>query len=577
MKNLLNPAKYSKKQQIILFCSLCLVFFTINITSLFFPIEKSLSYDEIPYYVTGQAILSGKPSTYGAPTKTPAQAVYPLSYRIFQKIVPNQIMSESEKESQKYFISKLVSIFVSLILAGYIFWWAKQLYGINAGFLALCLYIFDPNIIAHSRIIHQNIFESFIIFAAIYYFWCFLKFKGTKNAVLSILTFGLAQVTRYTSIYLFPIYFLLWFGFYHSTIFQLFKTKQYQQIISGVKKIVIYTILYGLTTVLLINIGFSWEGTFTKLGDYKFKSDSLTSIQSSSPIMQSLPVPLPRAYVNVVDLGRSLQEKGRGEFSGSYLMGEISSGGFKQYYLIAFLYKVPIATQLLIFMGIISLIRDRKQVKFWENEAFLLVPSVIFFIILSKANLQLGIRYILFIFPFLFVIASRVMIGWNLAKIRYRAFIIVLLIYLIISNLSYFPHYLSYFNELLVNRKMGYTILADSNLDWGQNNNAIIKYLEENPQTMYTSFMEKFIFEPLELKFDRERIFDPSNPKAGELLIGANELVGIVGDAPYYRGDPQTFRWIRENLKPIAHVGYSHVVFKIEPQDLQFMQKSQDF
>jgi hypothetical protein len=573
MKNLVNPAKYSKKQQFILFASLCLVFLIINITSLFFPIKQSLTYDEIPYYVTGQAILSGKPSTYGAPTKTPAQALYPLTNRIIKKIVPNQIMPESVKDSQKYFISKLVTIFVSLILAGYIFWWARQLYGINAGFLALCLYIFDPNIIAHSRIVHQNIFESCIIFVATYYFWCFLKFRDVKNAVFSIVTFGLAQITRYTAIYLFPIYFILWFGFYHSTIFQLFKIKNYQKIISGLKKIVIYTVLYGLTALLLINIGFSWEGTFTRFGDYKFKSDTLTSIQSSSPLIQALPVPFPRAYINVVDLGRALQEKGRGQDSGSYLMGEISSGGFREYYLIAFLYKVPIATQLLLLMGIVSLIRDRKQVKFWQNEAFLVVPSVIFFAILSKANLQLGIRYILFILPFLFVIASRVMIGWNVGKIRYHAFIIILLLYLIISNLSYFPHYISYFNELLVNRKMGYTILADSNLDWGQNDNYIIRYLEDNPQTMYTSFMHRMIIKPheLESQFNPERIFAPSQPKAGELLIGANELVGILGDAPYNRGNPETFRWIRENLQPIAHVGYSHVVFKIEPKHLEFI------
>lgn len=575
MKNILDFSKYSKKQQIISFCLIYLTFFLINITSLFFPLKQSLTYDEKAYFVSGEAVLSGKPSTYGAPTKTPAQALYPFSYRVVNKLIPNQILPQSVKESNKYFIAQLVTIFVSLILAGYLFWWTRQLYGINAGFLALLLYIFDPNIIAHSRIIHQNIFESCIIFIATYYFWCFLKFRDTKNAFLSILTFGIAQITRYTAIYLLPIYLILWLGFYHSTIFQLFTTKKYQKIITNTKKFAIYIILYGLTALLLINIGFSWEGTFTKLGDYKFKSESLAKIQSISPIMKLLPVPFPKAYMRGIDFGKAVQEQGRGEVGGSYLMGKIASGGFKKYYLIAFLYKVPIATQLLILMGIISLIRDRKELKFWQNEAFLVVPSVIFFIILSKANLQLGIRYILLIFPFLFMIASRVMIGWNVAKIRYRIFISILLIYLLISNLLYFPHYLAYFNELLVNRKMGYAILADSNIDWGQNDNYIIKYLEDNPETMYTSLIQKMIIKPneLESKFNSERVFNLSNPQAGKLLIGSNELVGIVGDAAYYRGSPETFRWIRENLKPIAHVGYSHVVFDIEPKDLPLIKK----
>lgn len=574
MKNIFNNSKYPQKHQLTLLCIISFIFVVINITSLFFPLKQSLTYDEKAYFVSGEAILSGKPSTYGAPTKTPAQALYPLTYRVFNKLIPDQILPQSVKESNKYFIAQSVTIFVSIILAGYLFWWAKQLYGINAGFLALLLYVFDPNIIAHSRIIHQNIFESCIIFIATYYFWCFLKFRQIKNAFLSIVTFGIAQVTRYTAIYLLPIYFVLWLGFDHSTIFQLFKTKKYQKVIANTKKFAIYIILYGLTALLLINISFSWEGTFTRLGDYKFKSESLAKIQSISPIMKSLPVPFPKAYISGIDFGKTVEEQGRGQDGGSYLMGKISSDGFKQYYLIAFLYKVPIATQLLILMGIISLIRDRKELNFWQNEAFLIVPSLIFFTILSKANLQLGIRYILLIFPFLFVIASRVIMGWNIAQIRYRIFIAILLIYLLISNLSYFPHYLTYFNELLVNRKIGYTILADSNIDWGQNDNYIIKYLEDNPDTMYTSFMEKFIFEPLKVIFDHERIFDVNSPKAGKLLIGSNELVGIVGDAAYYRGDPETFRWIRENLKPIDHVGYSHLIFDIKPDDLPFIKKS---
>ena len=46
--------------------------------------------------------------------------------------------------------------------------------------------------------------------------------------------------------------------------------------------------------------------------------------------------------------------------------------------------------------------------------------------------------------------------------------IFVLAAYLVVSVLSYYPYYLSYFNEIVWDRRDAYKYLADSNLDWGQ-------------------------------------------------------------------------------------------------------------
>jgi hypothetical protein len=565
IKKFLNIASYNKRQQILIFCCLCFFFLLLNVASLFLPLRESLTYDENYYYRSGIDILSGKPSESKLPVANvmPASALNPLFSKAIREAIPDQIISKSAKKSNATFLGKLATIFVSLVLAIYLFCWARQLHGINAGFLALSLYILDPNIIAFSRIVNQDIFGACSIFIATYYFWNFLKFGGRQNAVLSMITFGVAQITRYTAVYLLPIYFLLTLSFYSSTIFNLIKTRNFKLILSGIKQFCTYVILLLLTALILINIGFSFEKTFTKLGDYKFESRTFTSLQSSSPLLRSLPVPVPYAYLRGLDLGKCKQETGAGS-GRPYLMNLLGSpkkGGFKRYYIIAFLYKVPIATQLILFMAVISLIRYRHQIKFWQNEAFLIIPTLVFFIAFSLTGAQLGIRYILMIFPFLFVLSSRIAIGWEASKTRYRIWVTSLLAYLLISNLSYFPHYISYFNELLVDRKMGYTILADSNLDWGQNENYLRNYLQKNPDTMYTS---KSIGN---LELPADRVFDSEHPQTGLVLIGANDLAGIVGD-------PNRFKWIRKNLKPVEHVAYSHLVFKIQPQDLEPIRRS---
>jgi hypothetical protein len=48
---------------------------------------------------------------------------------------------------------------------------------------------------------------------------------------------------------------------------------------------------------------------------------------------------------------------------------------------------------------------------------------------------------------------------------------------------------------------------------------------------------------------------------AGTSVVSVNALVGIN---PYER-----FRWLRENFAPVDHIAYSHLVFKIAPDDLK--------
>ena len=565
----LNIVSYSKHKQILLFCCLCFFFLILSMASLLLPLRESLTYDEYSKYNSGLAVLSGKPSERGV-TKVnhrniiPASALNPLFSKIVRKAIPDQIISESAKNNKgnRIYFGKLATIFVSLVLAIYVFCWARQLYGINAGFLALSLYILDPNIIAHSRLVTQDIFGTSSVLIATYYFWNFLKFGNRKNALLSMITFGIAQISRYTAVYLLPIYLALTIGFYSSTILNLIWTRKFKIILSGIKQFCTYTILLLFTTILIINIGFSFEKTFTKLGNYQFESRTLTSLQSSSPLLRALPVPVPYAYLRGLDMGKYKQEEAFGN-GPAYLMGKLGlengeKKGFKEYFIIAFLYKVPIATQLLLFMAVVSLLRYRHRMNFWQNEAFLIIPSLFYFVAFSFTTAQIGIRYILMIFPFLFVFSSRLAVAWTALRNQYRIFITSLVAYLLISNLTYFPHYLSYFNELLVDRKMAYTILADSNLDWGQNKNYLKQYLERNPNAKYMQCR----WGNLVMFGANKKEVNPQKFQADLVVVGANQLLGITTN-------PKNFQWLRENKKPVEHVAYSYLVFKIQPQDLE--------
>jgi hypothetical protein len=119
---------------------------------------------------------------------------------------------------------------------------------------------------------------------------------------------------------------------------------------------------------------------------------------------------------------------------------------------------------------------------------------------------------------------------------------------------------------------MGYTILADSNLDWGQNWIYLEEYLEANPDARYLIDIGG---EVKLLKYNqgidsvkyRDLLYellgevDPQEYKGGLILIQANQLVGIIND-------PQQFQWLRENKQPVDHLGYSFLLFDLQPDEL---------
>lgn len=570
-----------KRNRILLLCGISFIFLLISICSLFFPLLESITYDEPIHFLSGEAVLSGKPSELGATEVNlrnvmPASALGLLFSNAMVAAIPDRLKFDVPHPEVRVYLAKFPTLLVSLLLALMVYLWAKQLYGINAGFLAMALYILDPNVIAHSRLVTQDVFGAFTVFVATYFFWSFLKYGGKKFAVLSILMFGIAQISRYTAVYLLPVFLILAIGFHGASLMQQFRGKNFKALRSGAMSFLKYSMSLALATTLIINLGFSFEKTFTRLGDYQFESETFKSLQTHLVVLQNAPVPLPYSYLGGLDMGAYKRESGFGN-GPTYLLGELGleNGhfvGFKEYFIVAFIFKVPVATQVLLLVAFIALFRRRSRANFWQNEAFLLVPAWFYFITFSYSTAQLGIRYILMIFPFLFVFASSIVatplvqggvesraVNRAGSGVRGRLLACGLVTYLLASNLSYFPHYLSYFNEFLTDRTMAYKILADSNLEWDQNRNYVKQYLERNPGAVsmdYRTGRLRLLSSSGEL--------EPEKFAGGLVVIPANELLGITVN-------PHAFNWLRENKQAVGHVAYGNLLFDLQEEDLRLM------
>ena len=103
-------------------------------------------------------------------------------------------------------------LWAGLALGLIVFCWAAELYGYPAGLFALLLYVFEPNLTAHSQLVTTDLYAALFITLALYTFWRLLARPGWGRLTASAVALGLAQVAKYTAAYLYPVLFVVALG-----------------------------------------------------------------------------------------------------------------------------------------------------------------------------------------------------------------------------------------------------------------------------------------------------------------------------------------------------------------------------
>jgi hypothetical protein len=115
---------------------------------------------------------------------------------------------------QFLFWGRLPIVLLTAWLGFFVFRWAQQLYGSFAGLLALSLYAFSPNVIAHSHFVTTDMGVAAFLTIAFYNLWRFLLEGKIHCLCFSGLAMGAALASKYSAVFLLPVsLFLLW-GFF---------------------------------------------------------------------------------------------------------------------------------------------------------------------------------------------------------------------------------------------------------------------------------------------------------------------------------------------------------------------------
>lgn len=477
-----------------------------------------------------------------------------------------------------YALSRAVVAAIS-VLGGYlVFRWSRELFGNVGALLSLTLWVLCPNVLAHAGLATPDLGATVLGFLATYLFWRYLKSPSAFGAIVSSVFLGLAEASKFSFVVL-P---LAWIVLAVVKVWVQRRKSEFDRVLNW-KRATAHAALVTVTSLLVLNTVYLWEGTGCPLGSFVFHSRTLTiPLDPEDPnrvrrnrfrgtVLAQLPVPLPEHYaLGLDDQLFDLDRKGYWK----YLRGELREPhqeGWWHYYFYAFLVKTPLGTLAILAVASAALLfrQCRREIL---SEAALLLPILAFLLAVSSQTLlNSHLRYILPAFPFAFVFAGRVA-GLIAARRRLR---IALLMGVVACNglsvIRVHPHYLAYFNEAAGGPANALEHLADSNIDWGQGLIALREWLDEHAPGQKIRLAYFGFVDPEVLDIDYE--LPPLKvPAPGLQAVSANYLMQI----PFVSPDSKrglTHLSVRgltyyRRFEPIAMPGWSIYVYDLSVEDV---------
>ncbi|MGE5567465.1 MAG: ArnT family glycosyltransferase [Rhodospirillales bacterium] len=447
------------------------------------------------------------------------------------------------------FLARAVIIALTLALGLALALWTRRKFGPAAGIAALFLFAFDPNLIAHGHYVTSDLAATAFIFLAILAWERYLQTLRRRDLAVSGIVLGLALISKFSAVFLVPVLAVL----YWLRRWQLgpgrLSLRRFAAASAtvGVISIAVVALAYGPESIRC------WSGP--KLRQVVDRSTIPGEVLFQTGKRLGLPAHPYLAGLSDVVVHNKIGHD-------AYLMGMQSRKGWWYYFPVVFAVKTPLSVIALLALSIAIGLRPANPLKIPFHWIVLLLPPLVYFAFCMSSNINIGVRHLLPVYPFLYAAIAGAIAG---AARRWRILSTALMLVLVIESLSIHPHYLAFFNAAAGGPDNGPNYLVDSNLDWGQDLKNLKNYLDRNGFDKVCicyfgrSSMEFYRFEYSDLP----RTDEPERQAEAD-CIGAISVTSLRG---IYVGE-NAYSWLLER-KPIAKIGYSIYVYDLRKQALR--------
>jgi len=453
-------------------------------------------------------------------------------------------------------LGRLPVLLLSLVLGWVIYRWGLRLFGAPGALLALALWVLDPNVVAHSSLVTTDLGITFFIFLSVAALWWWIDRPSPWRLVLLGLAIGGAFASKYTAVWL-PV---------------ILAAVAVALVAAGVptpERILART--GGDGAKLRKEGNAAGRGAAGPLRRFAVLAGAGLAAAAIAFAVVALSYRVGGLGWWLTGLSRTMHHSAIGHRA--YLLGMVSETGWWYYFPVAWVLKTPPGIIMLVVASMAALALGRRVGR--RDEIILYVPVLVVLVIVALWKVNIGLRHLMPIYPFLYLGAGRLLsrpwgdAGGAVAGRLTTIGVGLALVSAAWSAVAIAPYHLAYFNAFAGGPENGHRLLLDSNLDWGQAAKALRRYTEsENLPVIYCAYNGNSDPWYYGVRYQYA-------PGSGNLRNAKERPSRMPDDAPRERiainamvlhslhfSDPHLYDWLLAR-RPVAMPGYAFQVFDI--------------
>ncbi len=536
-------------------------------------VTAPVDYPPLTRILTGAvADIFGPPIHYGSYDIPWAPGIYPRKTQEF--------LYRDNNADALIFWGRMPFVLLHMVLAVAVFAWSHRCWGKTGALISLLCCALSPSLLAHSRLIASDFAATAFIFLASYFLFLLSSRLTLFRIAMTGLFLGLAMLSKYSALLCGPVFFLiLGAKVFFPGIWEV-SLRRISKKASGLRE-KLWIGLAGFHLVFLISLLVVWS--FYGFRYHSYRNDDpkrFEKIQQQeefwrektleSPVQnfalkisKNLKI-FPEPFLMGIQFTFKHMEKRL-----SFFLGERNFEGNSWYFPTAFFLKTPLGVILLLLLATIGLRMGSRPLSLSAALCLFTFPAIYFALAVSS-SINLGHRYILPIYPFLFVF-----IGGSAALLQStpvkKGLLAAALLWFTGSSLAIHPDYIAYFNELAGGPKGGIRYLGDSNLDWGQDLKRLKPWMDKHGvRKIKLGYFGTALPEYYDIPFEWLPSVGFLNDQSGTKQIFEGDYLAVSATCRqgFYFDKMDQYKFL-EDFEPVDHIGYSIYIYHITPERLK--------
>jgi hypothetical protein len=369
-----------------------------------------------------------------------------------------------------FFWARVPIIALTLALGWVIFAFTRKLFNVRSAVLAVAIFSLEPTMLAHGRII-KDVHVAFAYAVVAFTLYSYVIAPTVGRALLLGLASGIAPAMKFSMVVVAPALIVV------ACVLVLTASQRQRPRIEVLWQLA----LVAVVALVVINASYLFRHQALTAGDVRWLHESspahANAILSVIGVLGKLVPPYFLFGICAVLVQNTGSEP-------VFLLGRYSTVGWWYYFPAAFALKTTLAFLVVTVASLAwsgwELFRKRKA-KF----VAILAPVALFMAMAMWTSIQVGIRHLIPIFPFLFIAGGAMLdrlLRARRMRIAARSAVVVALAWMCVETARAYPNYIPYMNQL-ASARPHWQYLSDSNVEWGDDIGGLAEYLKARGET----------------------------------------------------------------------------------------------